>query len=186
MDRGRASGRILSIEQTTPDVPNELSVSTLKTEAGTPDPERHATVVSLGILLVALVMSLVVSDNRWSSAPFKPALAQQANFAAFASFYIAAQLVERLLEPVAPIFPWWNTRSVEQARADRAQIMLGIAALAGAVASFAFGLYFLRSVGISAPRWADIFFSGLTIGGGTKALHDLLSSVQKAATPKHG
>ena len=73
-----------------------------------------------------------------------------------------------------------------QIKADRAKIMLGVAAVLGVGASCAFGLFFLRAVGMGASHTVDSFFTGITIAAGTKSLHDFISLVQNQTTPKTG
>lgn len=161
----------------------DKSVTELKSDAGAPDPDHRAIFLGVGFLLVAVILSIVATASGWDQTPFRPAAHGTANFALFAGFYVAAQVIERLLEPIAPIFPTWKSASVANARADRAQIMIGLSVIIGVAASFAFGLYFLEAIGMHTSRTIDILVSGTAIGGGTKPLHDLISAISKSASP---
>ena len=154
--------------------------------------------VWLAVLLVASVAVAIVWNAAGTHAPFSPSAAKEANFALFAGFYVAAQVIERLLELVAPLLPtmlpgWSMPGSVTgasaraaQVKADRAKVVLGVGALAGVAASCGFGLYFLRAVGIDCSRTIDSLATGITIAAGTKPLHDFISGLQNQSTPKTG
>lgn len=128
---------------------------------------------ALTLLLLSAAVAAIASSAGWWHTPFIPSMTKTANFALFAGFYVAAQAIERLLEIPAPL--------ISKKRADRAQVMMGVATLFGVIASFAFGLYFLRAIGMTTARWIDIFVSGLVVGAGTKPLHDLISAIQSQA-----
>jgi len=157
-----------------------------------PDPTRYAKLALLGLLLVALVVALAWNGLGHVGTPFSPAKDESANFALFAGFYVAAQVIERLLELVSPSLPWWEvpappapggapievqagTAKAAQVKADRAAVVHGLAAALGVAASCAFGLFFLRSVGFQVSNTIDTFATGLLISAGTKPLHDFIS-----------
>jgi hypothetical protein len=53
------------------------------------------------------------------------------------------------------------------------------------LASGYLGLYLLKAVGVQgAVDWLDILITGIALGGGTKALHDLLSNITEAKTDR--
>jgi hypothetical protein len=160
----------------------DKSATELKAEANAPDPDHRAVFLGLGFIGVAVMLGLVATASGWDQTPFRPAEHGTANFALFAGFYVAAQVIERLLEPIAPIFPTWKRTSLAAARADRAQIMIGVSVLVGVAASFAFGLCFLEAIGMHTTRTIDVLVSGSTIGAGTKPLHDLISAISKSAS----
>ncbi|HWI95462.1 MAG TPA: hypothetical protein VNS60_05280 [Solirubrobacterales bacterium] len=168
-----------------------------------PDPTGAAKLTLLGLLGVGIVLSIILNAVGWTTRAFQPAQDATANFALFAGFYVAAQIIERLLEVVSPLLPPWHlpgddeAAKVAHAKADRAAIALGIATLAGVGASCGFGLYFLAAVGIGVettaagtvstiPHTVDAIVTGLTIGAGTKPLHDLISNIQNKNNPKTG
>lgn len=71
---------------------------------------------------------------------------------------------------------------------ERAILFWAITSVAGILASIWLGLYFLAAILAPAeggaapvPRWADAVVTGVVIGGGSKALHDLITKVQKPA-----
>ncbi|HUC07788.1 MAG TPA: hypothetical protein VMR96_06830 [Solirubrobacterales bacterium] len=93
-----------------------------------------------------------------------------------------------------------KTEENEAAKADRALIAYCIALIVGIAISSVFGLYFLETMGvqIGAPadasetakwvfandgeRWLrglDVFVTALIITGGTKPLHDMITSIEK-------
>jgi hypothetical protein len=169
-----------------------------------PDATGTALWVLVAFLALSVVLALVLNAEGWATKAFKPAQDATANFGLFAGFYVAAQVIERLLEVVAPIFPRWSvpgeTEAVKaaHAKADRATALLGVATLAGVGASLGFGLYFLSAVGIGVetlkdgtvvshvPRFVDALATGLIIGAGTKPLHDLITNIQNKNTPETG
>lgn len=159
-----------------------------------PDP-TYAAKVTLGVLLgCAVVLSILLNAFGLTSRAFVPAKEGVANFALFAGFYVAAQVIERLLEVVSPLLPFWppdpdDDPAVQAAhtKADRAVIVLGLATLAGVAASCCFGLYFLAAIGMtSVSHSIDAIVTGLTVGAGTKPLHDLITGIQSKSTPTTG
>ncbi len=85
-------------------------------------------------------------------------------------------------------------------KADRVLVAFGIAVLAGIFVSSLFGLYFLETMGIklgamegtgASAKWVfdstgdkllrglDVFITALIITGGTKPLHDMITSIEK-------
>lgn len=165
-----------------------------------PDPTSTAKLTLLLLLLAALGLSVLMNWQGWATRAFQPAQDATANFALFAGFYIAAQIIERLLEVVSPLLPPWPLKGngdakAAQAKADRGALMLGLATLAGVAVSYAFGLYFLTAVGIGVetaqdgsvistiPRMVDALATGLVIGAGTKPLHDLITNIQNKNSP---
>lgn len=168
-----------------------------------PDPTGAAKWSLIGLLLTALAVSIVLNAVGWTTRAFQPAQTATANFALFAGFYVAAQVIERLLEVVSPLLPPWKlpgadeAAKVAHAKADRAAIALGLATVCGVAASCGFGLYFLTAVGIGVETTADgtvsnvshtidAMVTGLTIGAGTKPLHDLIGNIQNKNNPSTG
>lgn len=168
-----------------------------------PDPTRVAKWALAGMLLVALAVALIWNQVGHAGAPFTPSENETANFALFAGFYAAAQVIERLLELVSPMLPFWGvpdpptpagdaakaqmaTARAAQIKADRAAAAHGIAAVLGVAASCAFGLFFLRAVGFEVSNTIDTFATGIIIAAGTKPLHDFISGLQNKNTPSTG
>ncbi|HKB51331.1 MAG TPA: hypothetical protein VKC63_07870 [Solirubrobacterales bacterium] len=168
-----------------------------------PDPTSVAKWMLAGMLLLALAVALIWNHFGHAGAPFMPAKDETANFALFAGFYAAAQVIERLLELVSPVLPFWEipdpttpggaaapvqmaTAKAAQIKADRAAAAHGIAAVLGVAASCAFGLFFLQAVGFHASNTIDTFATGIIIAAGTKPLHDLISGLQNKNTPTTG
>lgn len=168
-----------------------------------PDPTDVARWVLFGLLLVAVAVAWVW--NHWGhvGAPFTPAADEAANFALFAGFYAAAQVIERLLEFVSPVLPFWQvpdpplpagpaspaqmaTAKAAQVKADRGAAAHGIAAVLGVAASCAFGLFLLQSIGFHVSNTIDTLVTGLLISAGTKPLHDFISGLQNKNTPSTG
>jgi hypothetical protein len=130
---------------------------------------RGARLVAYALLAVGLVLAIFVKGK---GAAFMP----KEGFVLFTGFYVAAQAIERVLEIVLP--PGAGTA---QGKADRSLVMSGIAFVLGIGASLALGLRFLTAVEVgSPPRWLDVFITGLVIAGGTKPLHDLIGTIEKA------
>jgi small-conductance mechanosensitive channel len=165
-------------------------------DSSLPDPTRVARLFLGACVVAAVVVAIVADAIGLATKAFEPAQVPAANFALFAGFYVGAQVVERLMEVVSPLLPFWDLPAsmakaeekvkVAQVKADRAKAALGLALLAGVVLSFAFGLYFLKAIGMDIPRRWDIFFTGLIIAAGTKPLHDFITGLQNKNTPNTG
>jgi len=168
-----------------------------------PDPTSIAKWALGGMLLVALAVALIWNHFGETGTPFMPSQDKAANFALFAGFYAAAQVIERLLELISPTLPWWDvpeppvvdgtasdiqkaTAKAAQVKADRAAAAHGIAAVFGVAASCGFGLFFLHAVGFHVSNTIDTFATGIIIAAGTKPLHDFISGLQNKNTPTTG
>jgi hypothetical protein len=135
-----------------------------------------------------------LNEFGWTNQPFTPSATAAATFALFAGFYVAAQVIERLMQLISPFIPWWppptsaTTPAVRAAhtKADRGTVALGIAAVLGVGASAAGGLYFLTAIGMHVNRLVDIFITGIVIAAGTKPLHDFINLLQKPTSPETG
>lgn len=147
------------------------------TPAGAAAPAAEATVpvsggarvVAYALLAAGLVLAIAVEGK---SPEFMP----KEGFVLFTGFYVAAQAIERLLEIAVP--PGEGTA---QGKADRSLVMAGIALVLGVGASLALGLRFLTAIEVgNSPVWLDTFVTGLVIAGGTKPLHDLIGTIEKA------
>jgi hypothetical protein len=162
-------------------------------DSSLPDPTLMARIFLLVCIVAALVLAFVANKADWATKSFEPAKVEEANFALFAGFYVAAQIIERLMELASPLLPFWGLPAslanadpkvrAAQVKADRAKAVLGLATLAGVAISAGFGLYFLKAVGIDIPRMPDIFFTGLIIAAGSKPLHDFITGLQNKTTP---
>jgi hypothetical protein len=133
-------------------------------------PSRTGILVAAALLVVALVVSLLPWGDDTGFMP-------TSDFKLFAGFYIVAQALERLLEVFARVFVPGSTATD---KGDRAIVLGGISIVAAAVAGKALGLYFLAAVGVDDPhQGVDAFVTALLVGGGTKALHDLILRIEK-------
>jgi len=168
-----------------------------------PDPTRYAKRALLVSLLVAAAVAVIWNELGHVASPFVPAADEEANFAFFAGFYAAAQVIERLMELVSPFLPWWDvpaaptpagvpsqvqadTAKAAQVKADRSTASHGVAAVMGVAVSCGFGLFFLRTVGFEVSNTVDTFATGVLIAAGTKPLHDFISGLQNKNTPTTG
>jgi hypothetical protein len=76
-------------------------------------------------------------------------------------------------------------RTVDQIRVNLTLVLWASSSSLAMLASGYFGLHLLKAVGIQGSAgWLDILITGLAIGGGTKPLHDLISSITEAKTEK--
>lgn len=165
-------------------------------DSSLPDATLAARIFLAACMVAAAVVAIVANAAGWATKAFEPSHVQAANFALFAGFYVGAQVIERLMELFSPLLPFWALPKsvteqeakvqVAQVKADRAKAVLGLALLAGVVVSAAFGLYFLKAIGMDIPRGWDIFFTGLIIAAGTKPLHDFITGLQNKNTPDTG
>lgn len=159
-----------------------------------PDPTHKATFWLAIFIVLAAVLAIVLNEFSWTNQPFTPSATATATFALFAGFYVAAQVIERLMQLVSPFIPWWppptsaTTAAVKaaQTKADRGIVALGIAAVLGVGASAAGGLYFLTAIGMHVNRLVDVFITGIVIAAGTKPLHDFINLIQKPTNPETG
>jgi hypothetical protein len=165
-----------------------------KNDQTLPDPTHLAVAWLAALILFAAAVAIVLNAFGWTTKAFDPSKTTTANFALFAGFYVAAQVIERLMQLVTPFLPWWQMPAAitdpsvcaAQVKADRALAALGVAALLGTAASCGFGLYFLTAIGMHVPNTIDSFLSGITIAAGTKPLHDFISLLQNANAPTTG
>jgi hypothetical protein len=208
-----ALGKIMALPKTT--APATGGEPLAPADTSLPDPTKFAKLALAGMLLAALIVALIWNGIGNAGAPFTPAQDEAANFALFAGFYAAAQVIERLLELVSPFLPWWKipdtpiptnaststgesapaqkpsevqtkTARAAQVKADRAAASHGVAAVLGVAASCAFGLFFLQAVGFHVSNTIDTFATGILIAAGTKPLHDFISGLQNKNTPTTG
>jgi hypothetical protein len=178
-------------------------------DAQLPDPSGIAKLLALLLMLGTVVAAIAIGDN--GTKPFDPKGKADADLAFFAGFFLAAQAIERALELIAPFIPFWtipleveiptvttigaerqltvetraSTRDelTAQKKTDRGFVMLSIGALFGVGVSAAMGLYLPEVIGVMVPRWLDMLVTGLAISGGTKGLHELIKTLQKAKEP---
>jgi hypothetical protein len=224
-------------------------------DSSLPDPSSYAKWTLLGLLSFAAILAVALNGLHLTAKEYKPT---GANFSLVAGFYVAAQVIERLLELVSPVFPLWGYQTkaaakaakaakargkgvapagqpdgaappagqpaggraaapvvaapvvaapvvaapvvadpgtsppldgvakAAQIKADRATVMLGAATVLGVIGSCVFGLFFLKTIGMQVNHTVDAFATGVTIGAGTKPLHDLISLIQNQTTPTTG
>jgi hypothetical protein len=159
-----------------------------------PDPTHKATLWLAIFIGLAAALAVLLNAFKWTTAPFSPAATATASFALFAGFYVAAQVIERLMQLISPFVPWWPPPSTAtddavkaaQTKADRGTVSLGIAAVLGVGASCGFGVFFLAAIGMHVRPTIDSFLTGVVIAAGTKPLHDFVNLLQSPTTPKTG
>jgi Arc/MetJ family transcription regulator len=160
-----------------------------------PDPTWAAKWTVIGIVVVAIIATIVVNAAGWAKSGagvLKASEEETANFALFAGFYVVAQVIAGALAVVSPLLPPWTikvddaTVQAAQIKADRGALQLALAALVGAVLSCLFGLYFLQAVGIHASNTVDALFTGATVAGGAKPLHDFVGIISNKKAPTTG
>jgi hypothetical protein len=174
-------------------VPPEQADNTL------PDATAKAGRIAFQLFLVAIAIGIIFNSAGWTTHEFDPSKVAAANFALFAGFYVGAQVIERVLEFVAPTLPpgdpdtWLaptvpadETVKAAQIKADRAKLVLGVAAILGVLASCLFGLFFLKAIGMHVSHTVDSIVTGITIAAGTKPLHDFITSLQNQSSPTTG
>ena len=158
-------------------------------DAELPDPSRASMAWAAAFLGAAVALALIADlTDLDKDPPFDPKDVPGGGVAIFAGFAAASVVIERLLELVAPLIPWWDRgrrqlpaqAEIAQKKADRGYAMITLAALLGVAASAATGLYLVDAIGMSIARWADILLTGLAVGGGANGLHQVLKSLEKA------
>jgi hypothetical protein len=163
-------------------------------DSSLPDPTSYGKLALGAFLVAALALAIIMQAADLTAKAFSPPSGVSTQFGLLAGFYVAAQVIERLMELITPFLPWWKppadvtdpTVKAAYTKADRGAVSLGIASLLGVAASGAFGLFFLAKFGIRTSNWVDVFFTGILIGGGTKPLHDFISLIQSKTTPTTG
>ncbi len=166
-----------------------------KADSTLPDPTNTAKWVVIGLSLLAIALAILLNAFELTPAKvFDPSLEKEANFALFAGFYVAAQVIAAVLLVIAPFIPPWrppstvvgDTAKAAQTKADRAVLLLGLGAVGGVVASCLFGLFFLQAVGLHASHTVDAIFTGATLAGGAKPLSDFVKLIQNKGAPATG
>ncbi len=91
----------------------------------------------------------------------------------FAAFYILAQVIERITEPVSWIFDYKGWK-------DNKKIggLWLIASFFGIVLCWFLNIGLLKTIGIIIPDSSDYILSGIVIGSGTKPLHDIIAYIE--------
>jgi hypothetical protein len=165
-----------------------------------PDPTRVAKWTVVGIVVVAIVATIIINAAglaKSGTGVFKASEEEKANFALFAGFYVLAQVIAAALAVISPALPPWTVTAggdgsgsgaavAAQIKADRGVLQLALAALVGAILSCVFGLYFLQAVGIHASNTVDALFTGATVAGGAKPLHDFIGIISNKKAPTTG
>ena len=142
-------------------------------------PARQVGGIRLAALGTAWLLVLTGFVVAITSGHVSPTFATASEFNRFAAFYVAAQAIERLVEIFSPLVPPYGDGA--EPKKTRALVFGAITFLVGvAVARFT-GLLFLQAIGWTSPSsWLDVIVTGLVLSGGTKALHDLISSLAKS------
>jgi hypothetical protein len=160
--------------------------------------DAPAKIFALVVLFGGLAYCLLIAGLAEFShnVPFET----EANFALFAAFIVVAGAIERFIQPLTSILPPFTKKDDAASNADRTLVSYGIALIVGIAVSSCFGLYFLETVGVEigmekiiegTPHWVfeddgekllrglDVFITALIITGGTKPLHDMITSIEK-------
>jgi len=198
--------------QPAPPAPGTILITATSTEDETPRARIVGT--AFGLLVVAAIAVIAVDQS--GNLPASLSLADNMN--AFALFYLAAQGIERLLEPFTYfVTPTSDTKEVldekkgtaltsededtalaaaadaanakaklSRLHSERSILFWALASVVGVIASAWLGLHFLSMILAQAsqsavPASVDVVVTGLVIGGGTKALHDLIGRISKPA-----
>jgi hypothetical protein len=165
-------------------------------------PDFSFVIGGIAAVLIGLLASLIVND-RVEPTAFKPAQ----GISVFALLYVLAQGLERLMEPLASWVGSTESETVardqaiaralttgtkddveaaaatqarlDQKRANRAIGLWATATVLAMLGSAALGVYLLTILGAQdVPRSLEIAITGLAVAGGTKPLHDLISSLE--------
>jgi hypothetical protein len=162
-----------------------------------PDPTNWAKWGLSVLAVLAIVLALVLNWLKVTPPEgqvFNPSANHEANFALFAGFYIAAQVIAGVLAILGPMLPPWepptdvlgSAAKAAQTKADRGVLLLGLGALGGVILSCTLGLFFLKAVGMHASHTVDAIFTGAVLAGGAKPLHDFIALTQNKNAPTTG
>ncbi len=150
------------------------------------------------VLIAALTLTVAISFGFGFWWPQEPLQISTSGFIVTAGLFVGALAIERLTELL--IAPWVGD---VVGKASRTVLIGSIAAVLGAIVAGSMGLYLLEiltdeaihttpngvtpTVDESLIRSIDILVTAMAIAGGTKPLHDLLSSLEKrTAKAKEG
>jgi hypothetical protein len=167
-----------------------------KADTTLPDPTLLGKVGLAALIALSVGLAFLLNIDGWATpeVPFKPSEDEEANFALFAGFYVAAQIIVAVMALFAPLLPPWKapdtvtdpTAKAAQLKADRVVLVLGLSTVFGVAVSCAFGLFFLQAVGFDTSRQVDAIATGLVIAGGAKPLKDFIATLQNQTTPRSG
>ena len=152
------------------------------THAGVAAPAAKAARALGGVPLAALVTAWVFVLAGIVVAVTSGHVAQtfstSSDFDRFAAFYVVAQAIERLVEVFSPLIPPYGEGAA--AKSTRSLVFGAITFLVAVCVARWTGLLFLQAIGwVSPSSWLDVIVTGLVVSGGTKALHDLISTLAK-------
>lgn len=101
-----------------------------------------------------------------------------------AVFYVVAQVIERLTEPLAFIQDKARKDKTEDYLQIRTYVFWGICTVLGLVFAFQLELGFFALLRHPIdPTW-DYILTGVALGAGTKPIHDVIAYVEKASEKK--
>jgi hypothetical protein len=142
-------------------------------------PDSRAIGIALAMTIASLV--LAIACGTWLPAsPVRVTLPVDQGFTYFAAFYVAAQVIERLMEPFTWLLDQFNVTDNAN-KPNRTAVIYSLTLLAGVIVSSAFNLHFLGAVGVRGlPTWVDFYATALVISGGSKPLHDFISYLQQS------
>lgn len=170
-------------------------------------PDSSPSALRIGVSYVVVALSGVIAWLIYTKSDPAPLVVDVEAFSVFAPLYIAAQAIERFLEPFAAR---WSTTTTEKLTLKRARTMKDVAAVEAAELALAkakakraiplwaaasslgllvcsmLGLGLIAAVSATPPsgefvRTVDVLITGLTVGAGTKPLHDLISRLEKSS-----
>ncbi len=168
----------------------KLAPASADSGSNPPDPPKVSpSVVAVAVGYVLAVGGLVVGailDAQFADV----GLRVRPDISIFAGFYIVAQVIERLLEPLSRLWENATDAVVSRHRADKEVILFGVATLMAALFCGVLGIRFLESIleltedeRTGLFRFTDLAITALVIGAGTKPLHDLIDRVQRPKQP---
>ena len=152
------------------------------------------TWAGVAAILVVIATAAAFGLFGWTQPPVK--LVE--GLGVFARMYIGAQAIERFIEPFTYLDKV-NSELEDKAATDQAAkadldtwktqrmfLTWSAATTLGMIASGLLGIYFLAMVidGSTLPRWMDMLVTGVVIGGGSKAVHDLIENIQAGGEKK--
>lgn len=144
------------------DAPTEVTAAPVESR-----PDR-IWLVALGIMAVGAIVGLLFLHYR-NPPPW-------VGIAAFATVYVLAQAIERVLEVLSRFL------GLGRGHDERVAMCFGLASALAMAACGYFGIGILHAIGDDgSPRYTDVIVTGLAVGGATKPLHDLITILESAA-----
>lgn len=206
---GEAGASILGKVPAPAEGVGEEKVTTAASDTVQVRPDIFIFLISLAACITAFLIAFFWISPRVDPAFTVPTAIKDLSL--FTLIFVAAQAIERFIEPFTKIFYTTeqevNERdsaqaafetshnktdgvkaavakaALEKKRSNRAVLYWALTICIGFLVSSWLRIYLLSTIGVAGQtRFTEILVTGLILGGGTKPLHDLISKIEKSKT----